>query len=552
MDSRTFLNRRELLAGVAMTAGSVGSAMAGEDSYDVVVYGATPAGVCAAVAARREGASVALVEQSGRVGGIYTAGGLGLTDSFFMDLRMLDGLYEEVHARIDDYYKERGIQYRVPGFRDRLPKQPQGRWLHEPKVAELILNQILQKNGVVVLLRHRLSGAGKTGTAIRSVRFENGKVLRAKQFIDATYTGDLMAAARVQYTVGREARSTYGESLAGKQFLGGMLGQRKHIWKVNPRASDGKLLPFVNIEETELGPEAEGDHKISNYNFRVNITNDEKNLVAFAEPPNYDPGRYELLRRYFKVYSDQETERLVARYPLPNRKFDCNDLQDIAFPLGLPGGSWAYPDADYATREKIDQSHRHYLLGYFWFLLTDPSTPAKFRDSLKGFGLPKDEHVNSGHFPELLYIREARRMTGEYVLTQSDIEKQDTKPDSVGIGLGPITIHNVQRVASADGYYHEGAAHTTYNPFAKPYQIPYRSMLPRPDQCSNLLVPVCLSASHVAFNSIRLEPTWMMPGQSAGVAAAMAAKSGNAVSEVEYPLLRRRLLEQKQVLDLVT
>ena len=551
MFQRNVLNRRELLAGIAAAAGISGSAVAAQDSYDVVVYGATPGGICAAVAARREGARVALVEQSGRVGGIYTAGGMGLTDSFFMDVRMLDGLYEEVHARIDAYYKERGIQYRVPGFRARLPKQPQGRWLHEPKVAELILNRFLQKDGVAVLLQHRLSGAEKSRDTIRSVRFANGTVLRSKQFIDATYTGDLMAAAHVEYKVGREARSTYGESLAGKQFLGGTLGQHKHIWKVNPRGANGKLLPFVNIEEGELGPEEAGDRKISNYNFRVDITDDEKNLVPFTEPPNYDPARYELLRRYFQVYSDKESDRLMARYALPNRKFDCNDLQDNPIPLGLPGGSWEYPEADYATRAKIEQIHKDYLLGYFWFLLTDPSTPGKFRDSLKGFGLPKDEHVNSGHFPELVYIREGRRMLGEYVMTQNDIEKRDTKPDSVGIGLGPITIHNVQRVAAADGYYHEGAAHTTYDPYAKPYQIPYRCLLPARNQCGNLLVPVCLSASHVAFNSIRLEPTWMMLGQSAGVAAAMAARSGNAVQEVEYPLLRRRLLEQKQVLDLI-
>ena len=348
--------------------------------HDVVVIGASPAGIAAAVAARREGRSVVLVEELSRVGGMYTAGGMGLADCFFMDRRMIDGLFEEIHGRIDAHYRRQGIAYRPANHRDRFPKD-QGRWYHEPKVAEKIFQELLAEAGVDVITGQPVVAVRKPGSRIEAVELADGRLLAGRAFVDATYTGDLMALAKIR---------------------------------------------------------------------------------------------------------------------------------------------------------------------------TDPSVPERIRDSFARFGLPKDEHVDTGHFPPMIYIREARRMVGEHVLTQHDIDREPQKPDSIGLGLASITVHNVQRVALADGYFHEGSAHTPYEPHGAPYQIPYRALLPTRAECDNLLVPVCLSASHVALGSIRVEPTWIMLGQSAGVAAALAAAHRIACHDVPYAQLRERLLAGRQVLDIQT
>ncbi len=317
------------------------------------------------------------------------------------------------------------------------------------------------------------------------------------------------------------------------------------VWEVDPRDEQGRLLPLVNNDDP-IVPGA-GDHKIMNYNYRVNLTDDPDNMVPIPKPENYDPAHFELLRRYFKRYGCER----VKMYALPNRKYDLNDDQGRGFAIGLPGRSWDYPEADAATRRQIEKEHREFTLGYFHFILTDPSVPQGIREHLEKFGLPRDEHVNSGHFPEMMYIREGRRMVGEYVLTQHDIEETPAKEDGIGMGLGPITVHNVQRVAVEGGYLHEGSAHSAYDPHAVPYQIPYRSLVPKRGECANLIVPVCLSASHAAFSSVRLEPTWIVLGQSSGVAAAMAAQMDCTAQDVPYPALRRRLLAQSQVLDIL-
>jgi hypothetical protein len=510
--------------------------------HDVVVIGASPAGIAAAVAARREGRSVVLVEELSRVGGMYTAGGMGLADCFFMDRRLIDGLFEEIHGRIDAHYRRQGIAYRPANHRDRFPKD-QGRWYHEPKVAEKIFQDLLAEAGVDVITGQTVAAVRKPGSRIEAVELADGRLLAGRAFVDATYTGDLMALAGVRHVVGREARAAYGESLAGKQVIH---GQRK-IWKVDPRDAEGRLLPTVNTDDP--GPTEDGDHKIQNYNFRVTLTDDPANSVPIPPPRRYDPARYELLRRYLLAYPDDA--RIKDPYPLPNRKFDWNDAQSVAFSHAIPGGSWDYPAADLPTRRRIEEDHREFALGLLHFIRNDPAVPKRIRKQFAEFGLPKDEHVDGDHFPPMIYIREARRMVGEHVLTQHDIDREPRKPDSIGIGLAPITVHNVQRVALADGYYHEGSAHTPYEPHGAPYQIPYRAQLPTRAECDNLLVPVCLSASHVALGSIRVEPTWIMLGQSAGVAAALAAENRIACHDVPYDRLRERLLAGRQVLDIL-
>ncbi len=525
---------------------------------DVVVYGATPSGIAAAIAAKRENVDVILIEELNRVGGMYTAGGMGLTDSFFMDRRMLSGIYDEIHDRIDAYYRSQGIRYRAENHDDAFPRG-KGRWYHEPSVAEKVFEDLLSEADIeVVRGKHVLSAAMK-GSRIESIELNGGIEVFGEQFVDASYTGDLMAKAGVSYVVGRESRQEYGESYAGKQFPDGaaMLGEgadgseafiggQPTIFDVDPWDDEGNLLPFLNTDE--LGDPDAGDHKIMNYNFRVTLTNDPEIRVPIPEPENYDPAQWELLRRFFERYPN---DGLVKRYRLPNNKFDANDSQSKGFAIGMLGGSWDYPEADYETRRKIEYDHKEYALGYFHFILNDPSVPARIREDFKQFGLPKDEHVDSGHFPPMVYIREARRMVGEYVLTQKDIETQPAKEDSVGVAMGPITIHNVQRVATEDGYYHEGAVHTPYDPHGEPYQVPYRALLPKREECVNLLVPVCLSSSHVAMGSLRLEPTWVVLGQSAGVAAALGAKSGGELHDLSYTKLRERLLAQEQVVDIL-
>ena len=522
---------------------AAGDPEAAPTRHDVVVIGASPAGIAAAVAARREGRSVVLVEELSRVGGMYTAGGMGLADCFFMDRRMIDGLFEEIHGRIDAHYRRQGIAYRPANHRDRFPKD-QGRWYHEPKVAEKIFQELLAEAGVEVITGQPVVAVRKPGSRIEAVELADGRLLAGRGFIDATYTGDLMALAKVKHVVGREGRAAYGESLAGKQVIH---GQRK-VWKVDPRDAAGRLLPTVNTDDP--GPTEEGDHKIQNYNFRLTLTDDPANRVTIPPPRRYDPARYELLRRYLLAHPDDA--RIKEPYPLPNRKFDWNDAQSVAFSHAIPGGSWDYPAADLPTRRRIEDDHREFTLGMLHFIRTDPSVPKRIRDSFARFGLPKDEHVDTGHFPPMIYIREARRMVGEHVLTQHDIDREPRKPDSIGLGLAPITVHNVQRVALDDGYYHEGSAHTPYEPHGAAYQIPYRALLPTRAECDNLLVPVCLSASHVALGSIRVEPTWIMLGQSAGVAAALAAAERIACHDVPYARLRARLLAGGQVLDILS
>jgi hypothetical protein len=529
-----------LPAAQSLDTSAKAEAMGGK-SCDVIVIGASPSGIAAAVAARREGSSVVLVEELRRVGGMYTAGGMGLADCFFMDRRMLDGLCEEIHSRIDDHYRRQGVTYRPANFRDRFPKD-QGRWYHEPKVAELVFTELLAKAGVEVITGQTVVSIGKSGRRIKVVTLADGRVLGGRVFVDATYTGDLMAMAGVEHVIGREGRSAYGESLAGKQVIHG----KQKVWNVDPRDAEGRLLPYVNTDDP--GPAEEGDRKIQNYNFRVTLTDDPANRVPIPLPRDYQPARYELLRRYLQA---EPSARVKEPYPLPNRKFDWNDAQSVAFSHAIPGGSWDYPAADLPTRRRIEEEHREFTLGLLHFLHTDPAVPPRIREQFARFGLPRDEHVDTGHFPPMIYIREARRMRGEYVLTQHDIERDSNKPDSIGVGLAPITVHNVQRVAVAGGYYHEGAAHTPYEPHGKPYQIPYRAILPKRAQCENLLVPVCLSASHVALGSIRVEPTWIVLGQSAGVAAALAAKGDSATQDVPYAELRRRLLAGQQVLDIL-
>jgi hypothetical protein len=518
---------------------ALGSTLArAEETYDVVVFGGTPAGVTAAVGAAREGASVALFEPQDIVGGMMS-GGLSFSDSNQTDRRTLRGLFEEIHLRIEADYRERGVALPY-----RVEVKDQAKWTYEPHVAEKIFHDLLKEAGVRVYQGERLEGVAKEDGRIVSLKTQN-RTVRGKIFVDATYEGDLLPAAGVSFRLGREGREEFGESLAGKQF------PKKPVLDVDVRDANGELLPLMTGESA--GDEAAGDDGVMAYSYRLCLTKDRANRVPIERPANYDPARYELVRRFVTAHPPQRL--LFDLYELPGGKSDGNNSIGGQISIGLVGASVGWCEATYDERERLREEYREYTQGLLWFMATDPAMPEKLREEMQSWGYAKDEFAKWNHFPPVLYVREGRRLQGEYVLTQHDILKATTKEDSIAVGSFPIDSHDVQRVPTKDGqgFVNEGTIFPNRLPggFGQPHQIPYRAILPKRNECTNLLVPVGVSSTHVAMCSIRVEPTWMTIGHSAGVAAALAAKSGSAVQDVPYAALRERLLAQGQALDLL-
>ncbi|MGV3753796.1 MAG: FAD-dependent oxidoreductase [Verrucomicrobiota bacterium] len=511
--------------------------IAAEHKFDVVVFGATPGGVTAAVGAAREGATVALVEPMDIVGGVMTSG-LSFSDSNQTDRRTLLGLFEETHLRIEAHYKAKSVTLPYS-----VAVKDTAHWTYEPHVAAKVFDDMLSEAKVKVFLNERLTTVKKDGARIQSFNTRSN-TFTAKVFIDCTYEGDLMAKAGVSYVVGREGRKDYGESLAGKQFP-------KNPVKASPYDANGKLLPLMTAKDAGA-PEA-GDKGVMTYSYRLCITTNDANKVPFRKPANYDPAKYELVRRFMAVA--QPKRPLFDFYNLPGGKWDGNNSIGGQISLGLVGENWGWPEASYEERDSMWQAHKDYTEGLIWFMMHDESVPQGVRREMKRWGLAKDEFAKWDHWPPVLYVREGRRMVGEYVVTQSDIVTNVLKPDTICIGSFPIDSHDVQRVATADG---QGfIAEGTIFPLRIPgqrigyrHQLPYRAITPKRAQCVNLLVPVSLSCTHVAISSIRVEPTWMALGQSAGIAAALAAKANRAVQDLPYATLRERLLAQKQVLEI--
>jgi len=503
-----------------------------------MVYGATPAGVCAAVGAAREGVKVILVEPTGHIGGVNT-GGLSFSDSNQTARVALIGLFEEFHQRIEDDYTKRGVKLNYT-----VKEKNQKIWTYEPHVAMRVTMAMLEEAGVPVVTGQVISKVVKEGTTVKSFTTEKGDVFEAKAFVDATYEGDLMAAAGVEWTIGREGKKEFGESYAGKQYP-------KAPMTMSGLDEKGNLLPLITTQDA--GPEDEGDKNVMVYSFRLCVTEDPEIRVPFPKPSNYDPARFEAVRRYFA----QETKPAMPWdfYPLPGNKFDANNGIAKMFSMGIVGGGNAWCESDTAGRAKIWEDHKQYTLEFYHFLTTDPSVPPVVRDRFVKLGLCKDEFIDDGHWSPQLYVREGRRMRGEFVMTQADILTTPTKPDSIAVASFPIDSHDCQRVAREDGtVINEGTIFPVrLDPKRRDgpaYQVPYRSITPKADECSNLLVPVAISSTHVAFSSIRVEPSWMVIGHSAGVAAAMSAKDDIAVQKLDYAKLKTRLLAQKQVLDL--
>jgi hypothetical protein len=507
----------------------------GATKVDVVVYGATPGGVCAAIAAAREGVSVVLLEPTAHVGGVNT-GGLCFSDSNQTVRSTVLGLFEEWHLRVEAEYEERGVTlpYRVRE-KDHKP------WTYEPHVAAKVTHEMLDQAGVRVLTRQVLKAATKDGARLTRLLTAEDE-FEAKVFIDGTYEGDLMAASGVGWTIGREGRQELGESLAGKQYP-------KPKMLVSGLDADGKPLPLVTT--TDAGPLTVGDRNVMVYSFRLCVTKDAANRVPFPKPAHYDPARFEVVRRYLT----QEKRPVLPwdLYPLPGNKFDANNGIGKQFSMGLVGACNGWSEADTQGRAAIWEAHRQYTLEFYHFLTTDTAVPEVIREEMRQLGLCRDEFAESEHWSPQLYVREGRRMVGEYVVSQKDIMEQPEKTDAIVVSSFPIDSHDCQRVGNAGFVVDEGTILPVRMPGRKhgyPYHIPYRAITPKAAECANLLVPVALSCTHVGISSIRVEPTWMILGQSAGIAAALCAKLGVPVQSLSYPALRERLQAQGQVLDL--
>ena len=502
---------------------------------DVIVYGATPGGFCAAIAAAREGAKVVLLEPTAHVGGVNT-GGLSFSDSNQTVRSTLLGLFEEWHQRVAADYAARGVKLPYD-----VAVKDNSVWTYEPPVAARVTEAMLKEAGVSVLTKQILEGVEKAGAKIVGLRTSGG-MHTAKVFIDATYEGDLMARAGVVWHLGRESRDEFGESYAGRQYP-------KAKMAINGFDANGLPLPFIT--SVRPGDDQAGEETVMVYSFRLCLTKNTANRVPFPEPKAYDPARFELIRRYFQKYPNAPVPWDL--YPLPGDKFDANNGIGKMFSMGLVGEANGWCASDPAGRAKLWEKHKEYTLELYKFLITDPAVPAKIRETMAELGLCRDEFPETGHWSPQLYVREGRRMDGRFTLTQHDVLKDAQKEDPIAISSFPIDSHDCRRLALPDGVINEGTIFPVRMPGRRhgyAYHIPYRAITPAASECSNLLVPVALSATHVAYSSVRVEPTWMAIGQGAGVAAALAAKAGVTVQALDYPTLRARLLAQNVVLEL--
>ncbi|MBN2578021.1 MAG: FAD-dependent oxidoreductase [Pirellulales bacterium] len=515
------------------------------ETTDLVIYGGSPAGIMAAVEGKKLGKSVVLIVPERQLGGM-TASGLGRTD--VGDKRAVGGLAREFYRRIARHYKksdswwcETPAEYRK---RARRLVDSDVQWSFEPHVALATFRAMLAEQDVPVVSGQRLdlkNGVRKEGARITEIVMESGRRFAGKMFIDATYEGDLVAKAGVSYTVGREPNSRYRETLNGVQT--GKATMHQFLRPVDPYLVPGDatsgLLP--RVVSGPPGEDGSGDRRVQAYNFRLCTTDVPENRLPWPKPINYDPQQYELLLRCLEAGDHRVPS---AQGYMPNRKTDINNFG--AFSTDNIGKNYDYPDGDYVTREKIYQEHVEYTKGLMWTLANHTRVPAEVRKKVQAWGRAKDEFVENDNWPPSLYIREARRMAGADVVTEHHCRRKTIARDPVGMGAYAMDSHNVQRYVDAEGHVrNEG----NFWIGVRPYLISYRVIVPKRSECTNLLVPVCVSASHVAYGSIRMEPVFMILGQSAAAAAALAIDDACDVQAVAYPKLRKRLLSEGQILN---
>ncbi len=521
---------------------------------DVVIYGGTAAGVIAAVQTKRMGKTAVIVSPDKHLGGL-SSGGLGYTDTG--DKSVIGGLSREVYHRIWKWYdtpeawkwQERSAYRNSGQGTPAIDGARRTMWIFEPHVAEQVFEDLVKEYQIPVLRDEwldRAKGVRKIGGRITSITTLSGKTYAGRMFIDATYEGDLMAATGVDYHVGREAQSVYGEQWNGVQT--GVLHHRHHFG-----ALTNKISPYViendpssgvlpRISTTPPGEHGQGDKRLQAYCFRMCLTDHPDNLVPFPKPAGYDPKQFELLLRIFGAGWQETFDKFD---PIPNRKTDVNNHGPMS--TDNIGYNYDYPEASYERRREILTEHRTYQQGWLYFIANDPRVPQPVQEQMRRWGLAKDEFKDNGHWPHQIYVREARRMVGLYVMTENELLKKRPTPDSVGMGSYTIDSHNAQRYITPEGYVqNEGDIGV---PTKGPYEIAYGALVPKKGQADNLLVPVCVSASHIAFGSIRMEPVFMILAQSAATAAVLAIDGATTVQEIAYPRLRERLLADGQILE---
>lgn len=489
--------------------------------YDVVIYGATPAGLTAAVQVSKLGLSVCIAEFSRNIGGM-TASGLGATDLGASEA--IGGLSLEFYQLLGEHYGENIMQS------------------FEPHVAGSVFEKWINDHQIDVYYNQHLEKVKMENGKIKSIFMEDGTSYEGKIFVDTSYEGDLLARAGVSYHVGRESNSTYKEIYNGIQFGG---AHHKFETWIDPYVIEGDkdsglLKGVTELSLDEIGFNGKDDTSIQAYNFRVCLTKNEKNKIPFPKPPSYDPDRYMLLLRYIHAGF---WDAMNLHTMMPNGKSDLNNFG--GFSSDNIGMNYEWPDGSYEKREEIFQDHFNYNLGMLYFLANDSRVPKDIREEVSSWGLPKDEFVNTGHWPHQLYIREARRMISDYVMTDHNCLGYTAVDDSIGLASYQMDSHHCRRVVLDGRCVNEGDVQIPISP----YPISYRAIRPKQEECTNLLVPVCLSSSHIAYGSIRMEPVFMILGQSAGVAAFLAIKNEINVQQVDYSELKSALLKEGQVVD---
>jgi len=509
---------------------------------DVCVYGGTSGGVMAATATAKEGKSVILIEPGRHLGGM-TSGGLGQTD--YGNKTVIGGMARK-------FYKLLGLHY-----------NNYEAWNFEPSAAEKIFDAMATANNIMVIKNHRLASVQKSGTAITKIVLdyaptdeinapgtvlkENAVIVESKVFIDTSYEGDLMAKAGVKYTVGRESVRQYGETLNGVRAK---TSYNQFEIKISPYVKKGVpstgLLPL--IQEEDKAVTGNGDDKIQAYNFRLCLTKDPNNILPIKPPEGYNPQKYEIIGRYLNALTDKgrplNLNSLFMIDQMPNNKFDINNKGAIS--TDYVGMNYDYPDGDYTTRAKIWHEHLDYIRGLLYYLATDEKVPNSVKEQINQMGLCKDEFPDTAGWPHQLYIREARRMLGREVITQTHIEHKTAINDSIGMASYQMDSHNCQRIVLFGTVINEGDVQV---PLESPFQISYKAITPKEEECKNLLVPVALSASHIAYGSIRMEPVYMILGESAGYAACAAIDEASNVQDINIKKLQEKLRAKGQVLE---
>ncbi len=517
------------------------------EQYDIVIYGGNSAGISAAIQSARLNKSVLLIATGKHLGGL-TTGGLGQTD--IGNKFVIGGIVREFYQNVYKYYLNKGVwkyekkeDYRG-GVKDW--EKDNAWWQFEPHVAEKVYHDMLSKNKVQIIYNERLvlkDGVVKEKNNIHSKKLESGKLIQGKVFVDATYEGDLLAQSGVSFTFGRESNSIYGETLNGVQTKNAVYHQfvdnvDPYIEKGNPQSG---VLP--TIDPTGPGQEGEGDHRLQAYCFRMCLTDVKENQVPFTKPDKYDPLLCELLFRNFEAGAENAP---LYHGTLPNRKTDTNNNK--GFSTDYIGGNYNYLEANYEERDRIITEHLLYQQGLMWTLGNHKRVPESIRKEVSRWGLAKDEFTDTDHWPHQLYIREARRMISDYVMTEHNCRGKISVNNSVGMAAYTMDSHNVQRYVDSNGQVkNEGDVQVRGFP---PYPISYESIIPKSEECSNLVVPVCLSASHIAFGSIRMEPVFMVLGQSAAFAASIAIDDDVELSNVNYAKLKSELIKAGQILSL--